>query len=83
MSRHCATGKAGHASLDAAAFSAKVFAIELNRRGEFSEDLYAYRCDDCRQWHTTRRPEWAEGANRLVYTAPSHELQRWAMGQEP
>lgn len=81
MSRTCPSGKAGHASVEAAAFSAKAFSIELNRRGLYSDDLYAYRCGDCRRWHTTRRAEWNGHVNRIVYVAPSRELQRWAMGR--
>lgn len=74
-------GKATHATIDLAAIGAREFALELNRRGEFAGDQYAYRCQGCRGWHTTRRATWNGTPNRRVYAAKPLRLQEWAMGE--
>lgn len=73
--------KATHATIDLAAVGAREFALELNRRGEYAADLFAYRCREHRGWHTTRRASWDGVPNRRVYAAKPLRLQEWAMGE--
>lgn len=74
--------KAGHATIELAAVGAREFAMELNRRGEYAADMYAYKCHECRAWHTTRRSHWDGQPMRRVYAAKPLRLQEWAMGQQ-
>lgn len=81
MVRECPSAKARHSSLRSAKASAHGLARDLNAAGRYSTDLYAYRCADCRFWHTTKRATWDGVSNRLVFYAPTRALQDWAMGR--
>lgn len=74
--------KVRHASLRKAKAAAHAFARELNHGKKLAQDLYAYQCQGCRGWHITRRSEWDEVENALVFVAAPESLQRWAMGVE-
>jgi hypothetical protein len=80
---HCASGKAGHSSIERTRIAARSFAIHLNQTGELSFDMFGYRCPDCHHWHITHRDEWDGRPNLLVFEAPPESLQRWAITGEP
>lgn len=75
----CSTGKVVIRRVNQLDGIASAFARELNAKGQYSQDLYGYRCDVCRHYHLTRMSEWAGKPNLLVHTAAPKELQEWAM----
>lgn len=80
MAKRCPSGKVGHSSPRIAEVAAHAFARQLNRGGELARSIYAYRCEQCRKWHTTRQ---AGGPGVVqVFWAPPEALQRWAMGED-
>lgn len=58
------------------------FARQLNETGRVAQDIYAYRCPDCRWWHFTRR-RGGDLDRILVHRAAPLELQQWAMTRAP
>lgn len=77
--KHCATGKAGHTTLNRLIAAAHETHRELNRRGEIVKDFYGYKCPTCRQYHLTRREKWGEEENMLILVAAPRDLQEWAI----
>lgn len=76
------TGKRRYSALEQAKTHARAFSRGLISRGDVASNLYAYVCDGCGRWHLTRTKEWDGKPNRIVYTAPSIEIQRWATSKE-
>lgn len=76
----CPSGKTGHRDVHLATVAAREFARALNREHRYAEDMYAYRCPDCRRWHLTRKDNWYGEPHAVVFRAPPRALQDWAMG---
>lgn len=73
-------GKRKYRGIRDATTGARNLARELNRFGIFAQDMYVYVCPHCRRIHLTRDAEHHGVPHKKVFTAPTEDLQRWAMG---
>lgn len=79
MPESCPSEKVIYASVVDATFGARGVGRGVNADGKLAQDLYVYKCPDCRMRHLTRMAAFEGKPHVRVFVAPPVELQRWAM----